>query len=197
VTAGYPPIGTLESFESALRWQAECRGQPPPDDAEIAAAFERVRAEHHRLQVDRQRRDQRLVDDDVGVDGTEVGLIDGGEFILGPRGGDVLDDVRTFLTRFVAFPSAAAADATILWAAHAHVIDSFESTPRLALLSPEKGSGKTRTLEVLELLVPKPMHAVTARPPPCFELSPLGARPSSLTRPIPTSAPALPSITRS
>jgi hypothetical protein len=28
----------------------------------------------------------------------------------------------------------------------------FESTPRLALLSPEKQCGKTRVLEVLELL---------------------------------------------
>jgi hypothetical protein len=30
------------------------------------------------------------------------------------------------------------------------------------VLSAEKGSGKTRTLEVLELLVPRPMHAVSA-----------------------------------
>jgi hypothetical protein len=42
----------------------------------------------------------------------------------------------------------------------AHAVDSFDSTPRLALLSPEKGSGKTRTLEVLDLVVPEPMHAI-------------------------------------
>ena len=46
--------------------------------------------------------------------------------------------------------------AFVLWAAHAHVADAFESTPRLALLSPEPGSGKTRAQEVLELLVPRP-----------------------------------------
>jgi hypothetical protein len=47
-----------------------------------------------------------------------------------------------------------------LSAAHTHLVDSFESTPRLALLSPEKGSGKTRSLEVLELLCAKPQQPV-------------------------------------
>ena len=54
----------------------------------------------------------------------------------------------------------AARVAVTLWIIHCHAVDAFESTPRLALLSPEKGSGKTRTLEVLALLVPGPMHAV-------------------------------------
>ena len=39
-----------------------------------------------------------------------------------------------------------------LWAAHTHLVESFESTPRLALLSPEKQCGKTRVLELLALL---------------------------------------------
>jgi hypothetical protein len=74
----------------------------------------------------------------------------------------LLDEVHEFITRFVAFPSEAAAHAVTLWAAHCHAPDSFESTPRVALLSPEPGSGKTRTLEVLELLTPRPMHALNA-----------------------------------
>jgi hypothetical protein len=74
----------------------------------------------------------------------------------------LLEEVHEFLTRFVAFPSEAAAHAVTLWAAHCHAPDSFESTPRVALLSPEPGSGKTRTLEVLELLTPRPMHALNA-----------------------------------
>jgi hypothetical protein len=78
------------------------------------------------------------------------------------EGADLLDQVADFLARYVAFPSPAARDAVALWAAHCHAVAAFESTPRLALLSPEKGSGKTRTLEVLELLVPRPMHAVNA-----------------------------------
>jgi hypothetical protein len=76
------------------------------------------------------------------------------------EGARLLDQLAELLGRYVAFPSPAARDAVALWAAHTHAIAAFESTPRLALLSPEKGSGKTRTLEVLELVVPRPMHAV-------------------------------------
>jgi Protein of unknown function (DUF3631) len=74
--------------------------------------------------------------------------------------GAVLDDVRALLVEHVAFPSEGAADAVTLWAEHAHAVAAFESTPRLALLSPEKQTGKTRTLEMLDQLVPAPMHAV-------------------------------------
>jgi hypothetical protein len=47
--------------------------------------------------------------------------------------------------------------ACTLWAAHTHALDHFDTTPRLALLSPEPGSGKTRAQEVIETLVPDPM----------------------------------------
>ena len=74
----------------------------------------------------------------------------------------VLDEAEQFIARFVAFPTEAARVAVTLWAAHAHAVESFDSSPRLALLSPEPGSGKTRTLEVLDLLVPRPMHVLNA-----------------------------------
>lgn len=80
------------------------------------------------------------------------------------RAGALLDDVERFLSRFVAYPSEAARVASVLWAAHTHAVDRFESTPRLAYLSPEPGSGKSRALEVLELLVPRAVHAVNATP---------------------------------
>jgi uncharacterized protein DUF3631 len=79
-----------------------------------------------------------------------------------PEGAELLHQVAAMLGRYVAFPSPAARDGVALWAVHCHAVTAFESTPRLALLSAEKGSGKTRTLEVLELLVPQPMHAVNA-----------------------------------
>lgn len=75
---------------------------------------------------------------------------------------DVLDEVEAFLGRFVAFPNEHTRVAVTLWAVHAHALDAFESSPRLAALSPEPGSGKTRLLEVLELLVPRPMFTVNA-----------------------------------
>ena len=72
--------------------------------------------------------------------------------------------MRAFIGRFCALPTEHAYTAATLWAAHAHVLDAFDSTPRLAFPSPEPGSGKTRALEVLTLLVPWPMHAVNATP---------------------------------
>lgn len=96
-------------------------------------------------------------------------------------GADLLDDVEAFLRRFVAFPTESAAVATTLWAAHAHAIEYAESTPRLAFLSPEPGSGKSRALEVLSPLVPNPMHAVNATPAALFRaVSDLDERPTIL-----------------
>ena len=80
------------------------------------------------------------------------------------EGAAVLGQIRDFLTRFVVYPSAHAAVAHALWIAHTHLMDVWDSTPRLAFLSPEPGSGKTRSLEVSELLVPRPISAVNATP---------------------------------
>lgn len=83
------------------------------------------------------------------------------------RDGDVqhpLDDIFTFLARFVAYPSPHAHVAHTLWIVHTHLMDSWESTPRIAFLSPEPASGKTRALEITELLVPNPVEAVNVTP---------------------------------
>ena len=86
------------------------------------------------------------------------------EFYDGPvpdpwreNGAAVLDAVETLLRQFVVFPSEAAYVATTLWCAHSHVVDAFETTPRLAFLSPEPGSGKTRALEIVELVSANPL----------------------------------------
>jgi hypothetical protein len=68
--------------------------------------------------------------------------------------------VERFLARFVCYPSEHAHIAHVLWVAHAHCIDAWESTPRLAALSPEPASGKTRLLEITALLVPNPVEAI-------------------------------------
>jgi hypothetical protein len=79
-------------------------------------------------------------------------------------GADLLDAVDTFIGRFVAYPSEDLRVAHALWLAHAHLMDAWESTPRLAFLSPEPGSGKTRALEITETLVPRPVQSVNATP---------------------------------
>ncbi len=75
-----------------------------------------------------------------------------------------LDLVENYLRRFVAYPSDYALVAHTLWIAHAHLMQCWESTPRIAFSSPERGSGKTRALEVTETLVPNPIHAVNVTP---------------------------------
>ncbi len=78
--------------------------------------------------------------------------------------GCVLDAVEQFLARFVVYPSEHERRAHVLWIAHAWMMDCWESTPRIAFLSPEPGSGKSRALEVTEPLVPRPVHAVNTSP---------------------------------
>lgn len=72
----------------------------------------------------------------------------------------LLDRLDETLGRYVAFPSDGARHAVAAWIVHCHAIEAFDSTPRLAVLSPEKGSGKTRVMEVVELHVPDPMLTV-------------------------------------
>lgn len=81
-----------------------------------------------------------------------------------PAGAGVLDRVHDFIGRFVAYPGEHEHVAHTLWIAHCHLMPVWESTPRLAALSPEPASGKTRLLEVTELLVPNPVEAVNVTP---------------------------------
>jgi hypothetical protein len=80
------------------------------------------------------------------------------------HGQKMLTAVYDFLGRFVAYPSEHARVAHSLWIVHTHLMDKWESTPRLAFLSPEPASGKTRALEVTELLAPNPVSAVNVTP---------------------------------
>ena len=82
----------------------------------------------------------------------------------GVGGARLLDDLLAFLGRFISYPSVEASRAHVLWVAHTHLMDAWESTPRIAFLSPEPASGKTRALEVSELLVPRPVEAVNVSP---------------------------------
>ena len=80
------------------------------------------------------------------------------------EGESVLAQVYAFLGRFVSYPSEHAHVAHALWCLHTHLMDRWESTPRLAFLSAEPASGKTRALEITELLVPSPVAAVNVSP---------------------------------
>lgn len=71
------------------------------------------------------------------------------------KGSEVLDAIVTFIRRFVIL-SLHQAEAIALWVVHTYMIAVAETTPYLNIYSAEKRSGKTRLLEVLELLVARP-----------------------------------------
>lgn len=98
----------------------------------------------------------------------------------GPTGADLFDAVHAFGRRYIAWPSDEAAVAWTAWVAHTHVLDECDSTPRLAVVAPEKQSGKTRVLEVTETLVPRPLRAANTTTAVLFRLIGTPQRPTVL-----------------
>jgi hypothetical protein len=69
--------------------------------------------------------------------------------------GEVLDAVAGTVRQYVVMTEHQA-DAVALWVAHTHALDAADASPYLSITSAEKESGKTRLLEVLDLLVARP-----------------------------------------
>ena len=74
----------------------------------------------------------------------------------------LLDEVQEYLENYAAYPTPESATAHTLWIVHTHLIDEFDNSPRIAFLSPEPGSGKSRCLELTEDLVPRPIVSVNS-----------------------------------
>jgi len=53
-----------------------------------------------------------------------------------------LDLLESYLRRFVAYPSEHALVAHTLWIAHTHIIDRFDTTPRLAFMSERRRAAR-------------------------------------------------------
>src|SRR5262245_37878523 len=70
-------------------------------------------------------------------------------------GAALLDDVRGVFRRYVDMTNEQNAIVS-LWAVHAHLIPVLQFTPYLSITSAERESGKSRVLDVLSYLVPKP-----------------------------------------
>ena len=81
----------------------------------------------------------------------------------------VIMSAESFIRRFCILP-----DATYLplatWAAATHLPDAFDAFPYIALLSPAKRCGKTRVLEVLELLTSKAWRGTSATSATLFRM---------------------------
>jgi len=86
-------------------------------------------------------------------------------------GHQVLDEAAAFVSRFAVFPSDAARDAVVLWAAHTHAVNAFGASPRLAVLSEGPASGKTRVLELTGMLSHDPVQEVDLTGPALVALT--------------------------
>ena len=69
--------------------------------------------------------------------------------------------VESLLRRWVVFPDEAGPVAVALWVVHTYIVDHFDASPYLAVTSPEKRSGKTRLLDVLELVVARAWRVIS------------------------------------
>jgi hypothetical protein len=79
----------------------------------------------------------------------------------------ILDMIEAFLKRFVVIGPHQLVAAT-LWVAHTYTLDAFDVTPRLAITSPGRRTGKTRFLEVLGMVVKNPMMTSSVSPSVLF-----------------------------
>jgi putative DNA primase/helicase len=76
-------------------------------------------------------------------------------------GAELLDGLAAIIAQHVVM-CGREVDTVALWALHTYLLDATDITPRLAITSPEKGCGKTRVLEILELLVWRPLRSDNA-----------------------------------
>lgn len=65
---------------------------------------------------------------------------------------ELLDEVETTLRRYVVLPSDEDYVAVTLWIVATHCLPAFDTAPRLVVRSARKRSGKTRLMEIVQLL---------------------------------------------
>ncbi|MFH8990845.1 DUF3631 domain-containing protein [Streptomyces sp. NPDC017940] len=68
--------------------------------------------------------------------------------------------MRAAVGKYVLLPSEEALTAVTLWVAATHIQTALQHAPRLAIVSPTKGCGKSRVLDVLHETVHQPMMTV-------------------------------------
>ncbi|XXZ53009.1 DUF3631 domain-containing protein [Streptomyces cavourensis] len=94
------------------------------------------------------------------------------------EGSALLDDLHTAIGRYVVLPSDEALTAVTLWVAASHIQPGLQHAPRLAVVGPTKGCGKSRLLDVLYETVHQPMMTVNTSPAVVFRV--IGKNPPTL-----------------
>jgi len=76
--------------------------------------------------------------------------------------GGLLEQTTELFDRYIVLPGDEERIALALFVAHSYAIDGAHATPYMLVVSPEKRSGKSRLLQVLELAVAKPWGVIGA-----------------------------------
>lgn len=82
-------------------------------------------------------------------------------------GAKLLTELTETFNRYIVLPRGGA-ETIALWIVHTHAHEASSISPYLALISPVKRCGKTRSLELLTALVPKPILASNISPSALF-----------------------------
>ncbi|MFE4855875.1 DUF3631 domain-containing protein [Streptomyces sp. NPDC056670] len=106
----------------------------------------------------------------VPVDGSGTGEPDGVGIEVARDGAALLDELRAAIGKYVVLPSDEALTAVTLWVAATHIQTALQHAPRLAVMSPTKGCGKSRVLDVLYETVHNPMMTVNTSPAVIFRI---------------------------
>ncbi|WP_405770696.1 DUF3631 domain-containing protein [Streptomyces sp. NBC_01538] len=94
------------------------------------------------------------------------------------EGAVLLDELRAAIGRYVVLPSEEALTSVTLWVAASHIQPALQHAPRLAVVGPTKGCGKSRVLDVLHETVHQPMMTVNTSPAVVFRV--IGKNPPTL-----------------
>jgi hypothetical protein len=109
---------------------------------------------------------------------TRAGGHEGASAQVAPGGVALLDELRAVIGKYVVLPSEEALTAVTLWVAATHIQTALQHAPRLAVVSPTKGCGKSRVLDVLHETVHQSMMTVNTSPAVVFRV--IGKNPPTL-----------------
>lgn len=84
---------------------------------------------------------------------------------------ETLSRLSDFYKRFVHHPDESTYDLSALWAAHTHAMYKWRSTPRLFIIAPERGCGKTTQAEVLKFASSNGIIAATTSTAGLFSIA--------------------------
>jgi putative DNA primase/helicase len=144
----------------------------PPFEYERARADAAKRLGCRTAMLDRlvgAKRASLGLDRDDGKQGRPIEFVTPEPWPTPVAGPALLDDITAALRRHIVM-SEHQSVAVALWIVHAYLLDRLMISPRLAVRSAVKGSGKTTLIDVLARLVPRALLATSVTPSAIFRV---------------------------